>query len=1262
MRRFTATAFFLFLIVSAEAWSQDSLIEILPIVDENILDLVKTLPGTVVTDDKIKDADATTFAGVSAKGANIQRDGMMVNDVRWPAGINAATHISPYVAGEYRLISAPVDAEMGRGSPQVLITTKSGSNQYHGSFKWNIQSSALDPNTWEQNHSHNIENQISWRNAQQYSIAISGPIVKNKAFFFISLEGQRNRIRRDYYVRSLTPCARMGIFRYYDYWNNGSFSQLLDTSPVPRAAVADENGNPAPPPSLTGDSLSGPHNGLLRWASVYGQLNNIGWGAGQKQLDVNCSNYNPSTDLLAGTAWDVYRTQQDSSGRIADLLSQMPLPNNYAIGDGLNIAGAKVIQYFHGTDNLYGIGEDPYRRQITAKIDHNINNSNRVSGVWSWEKAWADNSFNPWINGSGTKLERRPRFFTIQLTSTLKPTLLNQFFIGMSRTGTNVSPAYSNPSLKDKRTGILPNINGVPMDPEAWLAGVDNEFETNKNNNITPAYAASDISPRYSLGDFLAWAKGAHYFKFGGEFRWASSEAENQGSTRFAQEFFRYASVEGGMQAAIPGINSPAIPGLAGSASSGNIRAMMGLLNFQAGSLAEIRQLRFINDTRTAAWNDPLNDPVMIRKIKQKEFSLFLKDDWKVTSNLTLNLGLRYEYYGVPYLANGLTPGLAGGSGRIFGLSGNSFADWNKPMTPTAIPEGSLTTLQYIGPGSAHPDQNLYSRDWNNWGPSIGFAYQLPWLGKGKTSLRGGYQINYIGNSGDFGAIQNAIGEAPNTVLFNRYTNNGKYFDLSALDELSSIPSHAIPGLEVVPVTDRLQNITAYAPNYATPFVHNFSVSVTRDLTSSMTWDLRYVGTRSRKLSHTRNINFPNYTTNGLLQAFNRARAGDNPELLDQLLSGQKLTPVMPVVDGEKYHGGQALRDCFAANYALQKGDPGYAVNLNEMLANGNYAGLANALNSWGAPAGQLLRQNNFPENFIKTNPQFNEANLIGNYGRANYHSLQTHLILRPGAGVSFNAAYVWSKNMGMAGGNYSDPGNLSADYSLVPGDRRHSFITYGIANLIFGYGKIFGFHPEGKTAKVLDGWQFSWFSMMQSGRPLNITASTGMYGVNVPDEVGNGFNFNQVGVTWAQGAAAGNYFHNRYKTVLDPQCIGVDAGIRGLCTLSAIKDSKSGQIVLQNPQPGTRGNFGFHRIAGPGLWNVDLALSKSIPLNDEKKFRLRIETSNVFNHPQVSGSLVTSGMQTVPTPPNTAMSGVFGSIPHKVGSRSVRLMMFFEF
>jgi outer membrane receptor protein involved in Fe transport len=106
----------------------------------------------------------------------------------------------------------------------------------------------------------------------------------------------------------------------------------------------------------------------------------------------------------------------------------------------------------------------------------------------------------------------------------------------------------------------------------------------------------------------------------------------------------------------------------------GSVGTMEGLLNYMSGSLANVRQYLFINSPNQADWlNYSQGNSKQIFDIRMKEFSLFFKDDWKVTDNLTLNLGVRYDYYGVPYVESGMTVGLDGGPLAIFGVSGRSF-------------------------------------------------------------------------------------------------------------------------------------------------------------------------------------------------------------------------------------------------------------------------------------------------------------------------------------------------------------------------------------------------------------------------------------------------------------------------------------------------------------------------------------------------------------------------------------------------------------
>ena len=1264
-------------------------VQALPLVNRNVLDLVKVMSGVVMTDNTIFNANESTFAGVSAAGVNIQRDGVAVNDVRWPTGINAPTRMNPDLVSEFRMILAPVDAEVGRGNGQIQILTKSGSNAYKGAVVWNVQNTALDPNSWDNNRQ-GIEPR--WRNLHQYTISLGGPIVRNKTFFFALWDGQINKLRAPYNALSLTPCAQRGIFRYYDDWSNGNFRTPTTVGTTPTRASVDVDGNPVAPATNPG---GGPHSGILRYSSVFGPL-------ATPPTQPDCSDAQISSTTLVpngATPWDPNRTQLDTTGYISNFIQMMPKPNNYEIGDGLNTAGSRWTRTLSGVDNLFGIGEDTYRKQINTRIDHYFNNRFSVSGSWSFETSWADDNFRNWPNGFGGRAERQPQVLTINFPTVISPALLNEARFGMSRTGSNIFSPYDNPVTGDELRAMLPNVNGIPVvvgpgdgimafSPDAFpqLSNPGQGSNFYGGRGIL-SYSGMDVSPRYTLGDTVSWTKGAHALKFGGEVRSARSRSDNRWTGPFFGGFNTYPFAEGGSTVAVAGISGASVPGLAGSPFGGNVQGMQNLLTFLAGSVGTMRQWYFINASNETTWNDPTTSNFVTRDFRQKEFDLFFKDDWKIRPDLTLNLGLRYEYYGVPYLTNGMTAGLQGGGSALFGISGRSFDNWGQPG-PVAHDPSLLTQLEFIGPGSGNPDRKLYRSDRNNFGPAIGFAWQIPWLGEGKTTLRGGYQISYLGNNGRAGTIAGNIGQPPGSTYSANFTGTAAdpYLDLTDLPKYTPvpIPTGVLPGIQPIPLTDRISSITVFDPNYVSPYVQNLTLAITHNVTRNLTVDVRYIGTLTRKMFGSVNINHPNFTSNGLLQEFNAVRSGGESAMLNTMLNGINLAGIAPcgpdpsvpcgpigttASNGVFQTAGLHMRAATVFAPQLGFGAPGAFAQMRTNLANGDYQALANQLNVLGPPGinGAYLRSSGqFPENFIKTNPQFQNATFDTNAGYANYHSMQGQVTLRPTRGVNLQATYTWSRNIGLTAATYTDPTDRAADYTLLPSHRSHVFATYGSWDLPFGPGRRFAGSSGRTLSRIIGGWQASWIMNLSSGQPLNVVAQSMLYGQGVPDVVGD-FNFESVGVAWPEGAAAGNYFGSRYTKVPDPQCSSIAAGLRSACTLQAVQDTTTGQIVLQNPQPGRRGTFGLNRLYSPGRWNVDMAMAKVFQITESKSMQIRVDATNIFNHPNPSGSVMGAGTGeriVFPLAPDVTLNNPnpFGYLGGKIGGRTFQGTVRFDF
>src|SRR5262249_27545168 len=342
--------------------------------------------------------------------------------------------------------------------------------------------------------------------------------------------------------------------------------------------------------------------------------------------------------------------------------------------------------------------------------------------------------------------------------------------------------------------------------------------------------------------------------------------------------------------AAVTGIARAGLAGAPGSFGSGNTQEAENLLTFLSGSLGSpnlnplsgLAQSRFINALKPE-WNDPIKDPLKIRDIHQNEFGSFFKDDWKATRDLTLNLGLRWDYYGVPWENSGLTTGLKGAGTALYGVSGRSFADWMKPGV-----RGDLMEIIYVGPHSPNSNQKIYNRDLNNFGPAVGFAWSVPWAGAGKTTVRGGYQIQYLGGGRGF-VLDTAIGNPPGSSNTANYfiPANDPYFSLAKLvanPSLVPVQPTFLPSpttSTLIPLKDRTGLINAFDPNFVSPYIQTLTLSVTRNLTSKLTLDVRYIGTLSRKMYSNMDLNSPNFMYNGLKEAFDAARKGGESPLLD---------------------------------------------------------------------------------------------------------------------------------------------------------------------------------------------------------------------------------------------------------------------------------------------------------------------------------------------------------------------------------------------
>ncbi len=223
--------------------------------------------------------------------------------------------------------------------------------------------------------------------------------------------------------------------------------------------------------------------------------------------------------------------------------------------------------------------------------------------------------------------------------------------------------------------------------------------------------------------------------------------------------------------------------------------------------------------------NLPVGQPNFSRSNRYHEFGIYGQDSWKISQRFTLNLGVRWEYFGVQHHKD---PNLD--SNYYDASAGNVFQ---------GIRGGDVATV----PNS--PIKGLWKKDWNNFAPRLGFAWDL--FGDGKTSLRGGYGIGYERNFGN--------------VTFNVIQNPPNYAVIAILpaDVGGTIPiptSVAGPlagntGTKVLPPVS-LRNVDS---NIRTAYAHLWSLSIEREVLKNIFLAVDYSGSKGEKLYSLENPN-----------------------------------------------------------------------------------------------------------------------------------------------------------------------------------------------------------------------------------------------------------------------------------------------------------------------------------------------------------------------------------------------------------------------
>jgi hypothetical protein len=842
------------------------------------------------------------------------------------------------------------------------------------------------------------------------------------------------------------------------------------------------------------------------------------------------------------------------------LIKSEPLPNNFApgIGDGLNTAGFNWNPPTKFTGPNYMV-----------RVDHTFSDNDSLF------VRYLQNHYN---TSEGDFLNARPEVFpgfaplgevrrmgknlAVGYRHVFSPNLINEFITGFNRFAFNFTFGESNPNFG----------NPAKLPPWSDQCVIGSFRNIASPDCVSPHTQRAVTAPQFI--DNLSWVHGAHTIRTGFNFRFYYHN-DSRG-------FFG-----SGVLTPVVSFNQATRKGNFNNIP-GNINTRFDLPTLQqaivemAGIPAGIQQ-GFQADFPDNTYNQGLYATVYTRA---KQYDSYVQDEWHIKTNLVLSAGVRWEINPPP-------------------------SDAKQTLVPNLPVDGSQGPVSFVKADGWYKNSNLGSL-----GPRVGIA----WSPDRKTSVRAGYgwlfdtistfQVTSIAGKIP-GFIQNCINTLSTAGKLT--TSAGCVTPAGMANRISTgFPeSVALPSLPPSAFLNPLAqpssvapSIGAFDPNLKNPSIHEWDLTIQRELPAHFVTEIGYVGKRGTHLYRAYDINQIGVNQPGFLQSF--------------LIAQQNV-----------------LNLCTASGAPVAgKCAGGPSPTLLVQLAGGGATGAAFldslssslfSLSSIGGVASQLdtlnLVANGFAANYFRPNPQFSQIFFFDSGGDSYYHGGFIAIRRRFEKGLDFGFTYTLSKSIddmsvdpvgASTGGGLSttnsrtatDVHNFRLDRSRSDFDDRHVIVANLVYELPFGRGKKWGANWPGFLNHILGGWGTTGIFNYQSGEPY--TLYSGEFTTN--------------NTHTSSALIEGPINQGQLQASLNPKVQGqVMYNLGPLITNQADPHFNCANVIgsqtfLCIPPPGQIGS-GRNLVQGPNFWNLDAGLSKNIKMTERFNLQLRFEAFNVLNH-----------------------------------------------